>query len=162
MVILHHTAVDIGDWCSFSCDEMYRATIKPTTFVCTTGGVWDRDAHELCVGKFVLLYIPLYLCERGCRSFGWCYAHFRDKMSFRDTIWAVVFYMSRTRRRNMCFKLWRWTMESVHVVCSSTGFWDNHIGTISTARSQFSKYYLHTDIITFSTISIDVSVSCVV
>ena len=94
--------------------------------------------------------------------FGWCYAHFRDKMSFRDTIWAVVFYMSRTRRRNMCFKLWRWTMESVHVVCSSTGFWDKDISIISTARSQFSKYYLHTDIITFSTISIDVSVSCVV
>lgn len=49
----------IGDRCSFSCDEKYRATIEPTTIVCTTDGVWHRDAHDLCVGKFVHLYIPV-------------------------------------------------------------------------------------------------------
>ena len=49
------------------------------------------------------------------------------------------------------------TMESVHVFCSSMGFWDKDISTICTARSQFPKYYLHTDIITFATISIEES-----
>ena len=145
----------IGDRCSFSCDEKYRATIEPTTIVCTTDGVWHRDAHDLCVGKFVHLYIPVIPMWKGL-SFILVYVVLISEIKCPLEIpFGRLSSVCRGLVGEICaLNCDDETMESVHIVCSSTGLWNKDISTICTSGSQLSKYYLHTDIIIFSTITI--------
>lgn len=44
----------IGNSCSFTCDTTYRSAIGTSNIICTTGGIWNEDAQQLCIRKILI------------------------------------------------------------------------------------------------------------
>ncbi|XP_078326898.1 low-density lipoprotein receptor-related protein 6-like isoform X2 [Crassostrea virginica] len=104
----------IGNTCSFTCNNNYISSVTSATIICTTGGNWNKDTATLCNPIKCSLEIPFGNLSSSCEGDIGERCSFNCKDDDRTT-------------------------EDMYVVCLTSGLWDKDTSRLCHPTSKSFK-----------------------